>query len=53
MQSAFQTLGLKNNRFAPVVWLLGLAVAAFVLAGNLAIVIGVWAGYAPPLYKTV
>lgn len=53
VQSAFQTLGLKNNRFAPVIWFVGFAAAALILAGNLAIVIGVWEGtLAPPLYKT-
>ena len=57
VQSAFQTLGLKNNRFAPAIRLAGFAVATVILAGNLAIVIGVWSspwtGLAPPLYKTV
>ncbi len=53
IQSSFQTLGLKNNRFAPAIRLLGFAVAFVILAGNLVIVIGVWAGLAPPLYKTV
>ncbi|MBP3960535.1 succinate dehydrogenase cytochrome b subunit [Gemmata sp. G18] len=49
VQSAFQTLGLKNNRFAPLIRLLGVAIAATILVGNLGIVIGVWAGLAPPL----
>ena len=53
IQSSFQTLGLKNNRFAPVIRLLGFAVAFVILAGNLVIVIGVWAGLAPPLYPHV
>lgn len=53
VQSSFQTLGLKNGRFRRPIQLLGLAVAAAVLVGNLFIVIGVWAGLAPPLYKTV
>ena len=53
VQSSFQTLGLKNGRFRPVIRVLGFAVAATVLLGNLAIVIGVWAGLAPPLYKPV
>jgi succinate dehydrogenase / fumarate reductase cytochrome b subunit len=52
VQSAFQTLGLKNNRFAPVIKLLGFAVAAVILVGNLGIVIGIWAGLAPPLYPS-
>lgn len=53
IQSSFQTLGLKNGRFRKAIQLLGLAVATTVLAGNLFIVIGVWAGLAPPLYRTV
>ena len=43
IQSAFQTLGLKNSRFRQAVRLLGFATAATILLGNLAIVIGVWA----------
>ena len=50
VQSAFQTLGLKNSRFAPAIRILGFATATVILAGNLIIVIGVWAGLAPPLY---
>ncbi len=53
VQSAFQTLGLKNSRFAPLIRVLGIAVALTILVGNLGIVIGVWAGAAPPLYKTL
>lgn len=49
IQSSFQTLGLKNRRFAGAIRMLGFAIAATVLLGNLAIVIGVWAGYAPPI----
>jgi succinate dehydrogenase / fumarate reductase cytochrome b subunit len=51
VQSAFQTLGLKNRRFAPAIRLLGFTVATVVLVGNVGIVIGVWAGLAPPIYK--
>lgn len=51
VQSTFQTLGLKNRRFAPVVRALGFLTAFTVLAGNLAIVFGVMLGWAPPLYK--
>lgn len=47
VQSSFQTLGLKNGRFRRAIRLLGLATAAVILAGNLAIVIGVWAGLYP------
>jgi succinate dehydrogenase / fumarate reductase cytochrome b subunit len=50
VQSSFQTLGLKNSRFAPALKLLGFTVAAVILVGNVAIVVGVWIGLAPPLY---
>jgi succinate dehydrogenase / fumarate reductase, cytochrome b subunit len=51
VQSSLQTLGLKNSRFAPAIRLLGFAVAAVILVGNVGIVVGVWAGYAPPVYR--
>jgi succinate dehydrogenase / fumarate reductase, cytochrome b subunit len=51
MQSAFQTLGLKNRRFARAIWWLGFAVALMILVGNVVIVAGVWAGWAPA-YRT-
>jgi succinate dehydrogenase / fumarate reductase cytochrome b subunit len=41
VQSAFQTLGLKNRRFAGAIWWLGVAIALTILVGNLAIVFGV------------
>lgn len=50
VQSAFQTLGLKNRRFASAIRVLGWLVALTILIGNLAIVIGVMAGLAPPLH---
>src|SRR5262249_59598066 len=50
VQSSFQTLGLKNRRSAGAIWWLGFLVALAVFVGNLVIVFGVWAGYAPPLY---
>jgi succinate dehydrogenase / fumarate reductase cytochrome b subunit len=53
IQSSFQTLGLKNRRCREAIRLLGFAIAATVLLGNLAIVVGVWAGFAPPLYRSV
>ena len=53
VQSAFQTLGLKNSRFAPAIRVLGFAVAAAILVGNVGIVIGVWAGLAPPMHETI
>jgi len=52
IQSSFQTLGLKNRRFASLIKLLGFAVAFTILVGNLVIVFGVMAGYAPPLHKS-
>lgn len=50
VQSSFQTLGLKNRRFAPAIRRLGFLVAFTILVGNLAIVFGVWAGWAPPVH---
>jgi succinate dehydrogenase / fumarate reductase, cytochrome b subunit len=50
VQSSFQTLGLKNGRFRQAIRLLGFTTAAVILVGNLAIVIGVWAGLTPPLH---
>ena len=50
VQSSFQTLGLKNNRFRYAVRILGFAIATIILVGNVGIVVGVWAGLAPPLY---
>jgi succinate dehydrogenase / fumarate reductase, cytochrome b subunit len=47
VQSAFQTLGLKNSRFADAIRLLGFATATVILVGNVAIVVGVWAGFYP------
>lgn len=51
IQSSFQTLGLKNRRFAPLIKALGIGVALTILVGNLVIVLGVMAGLAPPLHK--
>jgi succinate dehydrogenase / fumarate reductase, cytochrome b subunit len=53
VQSSFQTLGLKNRRFARAIWAFGWLVALTILVGNVAIVVGVLAGFAPPLYETV
>ena len=53
IQSSLQTLGLKNRRFAGPIKLLGFAVALTILIGNLAIVIGVWAGLAPPIHTGI
>jgi succinate dehydrogenase / fumarate reductase, cytochrome b subunit len=49
VQSSFQTLGLKNRRSGRSIWWLGFLIAVSVLAGNLAIVVGVWAGWVPPV----
>jgi succinate dehydrogenase / fumarate reductase cytochrome b subunit len=43
-QSTIQTLGLKGRRFAPFWSGFGYAVAFLVAAGNIAIVVAVWAG---------
>jgi len=51
IQSSFQTLGLKNRRFASLIKALGFLVAFTILVGNLVIVLGVMAGWAPPIYK--
>ncbi len=50
--STFQTLGIKSARWGRPIDLLGLATALTILAGNLAIVLGVWFGYVKPLYTT-
>ncbi|MBY0459967.1 MAG: hypothetical protein K2V38_21835, partial [Gemmataceae bacterium] len=42
IQSSLQTLGLKNSRFAPLIWVLGFLTAFAVLVGNVGIVVGVW-----------
>lgn len=50
IQSSFQTLGLKNRRFAAAIRIFGLAFTATILAGNVAIVLAVQAGIVPSLY---
>lgn len=50
VKSALQSLGLIGRRFTPVAEGLAAAVAALVLIGNCAIVLGVWFGVAPPVY---
>jgi succinate dehydrogenase / fumarate reductase cytochrome b subunit len=47
VQSSFQTLGLKNDRFRRALWWFGFLVALVILAGNVGIVAGVWAGLYP------
>jgi succinate dehydrogenase / fumarate reductase cytochrome b subunit len=47
--SAFQTLGLKNRRFAAAIRWIGLAVAGVILVGNVAIVLAVWTGFVGPV----
>ncbi len=49
VQSAFQTLGLKNRRFTWAIKLIGFAVAAFITVGNIGIVLAVWGGVVPPI----
>lgn len=43
--STLQTLGVKSARWARPIDLAGLAIALFILFGNLAIVIAVWTGF--------
>lgn len=50
VQSAFQTLGLKNARFRGAIAALGWLVAGAVLVGNVAIVMAVQLGYVKPQY---
>ena len=50
IQSSLQTLGLKNGRFRQAIQMLGFATAATIMVGNIGIVVGVWAGLAPPLH---
>lgn len=50
VQSAFQTLGLKNRRFAGAIRIFGLAFAVTILVGNVGIVLAVQAGLVPALY---
>lgn len=49
VSSVFQTLGLNTPRWQPALRGLGWLVALFVVAGNFAIVIGVWAGWVQPV----
>jgi succinate dehydrogenase / fumarate reductase cytochrome b subunit len=51
IQSVFQTLGLKNGRFRKPIDALGLALALFVLLGNLAIVFAVKFGWVASQYR--
>ena len=51
IQSAFQTLGLKNGRFRKPIDALGLAIALTVLLGNLAIVLSVQLGFVASQYR--
>ena len=51
--SLFQTLGLNTPRIQPFVRVAGKAIAFLIVAGNIAIVIAVWAGYIPEVDKFV
>ena len=46
--SSLRTLGLVGRRFERAAWILGNAVAAVIVLGNVAIVIAVWSGYLKP-----
>jgi succinate dehydrogenase / fumarate reductase cytochrome b subunit len=48
VQSVIQTLGLKGTRFAPVWVGVGYATAGLIVAGNVAIVVAIWAGVVGP-----
>lgn len=52
VQSVVQTLGLKGTKFGPVWTTIGLGTAAFVVLGNVAIVVAVFAGLVPPVVAT-
>ena len=43
--SSLRTLGLVGRRFERAAWILGNAIAAVIVLGNIAIVIAVWSGY--------
>jgi succinate dehydrogenase / fumarate reductase, cytochrome b subunit len=45
IQSSLQTLGLTGKRFMPAARLGGYALAGTILAGNIAIIVAIWAGY--------
>jgi succinate dehydrogenase / fumarate reductase cytochrome b subunit len=49
VQSAFQSLGINSPRWQPTIRGLGWTIALAVVGGNVAIVLGVWLGWAPPL----
>ena len=46
--SSLRTLGLVGRRFERAAWILGNAVAAVIVLGNIAIVVAVWSGYLKP-----
>src|SRR5262249_12919558 len=45
VQSTFQSLGINGPRWQSAIRCLGWTVAIFVVAGNIAIVVSVWAGW--------
>ena len=49
IQSGLQTLGLVGKRFTPAAKWLGWGVATAIFLGNMAIVMGVWLGWAKPV----
>jgi succinate dehydrogenase / fumarate reductase cytochrome b subunit len=52
VQSVIQTLGLKGTRFGPVWTWFGYATAGAIFAGNVGMVIAVWAGLLPVYVPT-
>jgi succinate dehydrogenase / fumarate reductase, cytochrome b subunit len=51
--SVFQTLGLNTPRTQPFVTGLSRTLALLLAAGNIGIVVAVWAGYVPEVTKMV
>lgn len=49
IQSSLQTIGLVGKRFTPMAKWIGWGTAATIFAGNMAIVMGVWLGWAKPV----
>lgn len=49
IQSSLQTIGLVGKRFTPMAKWIGWGIAIAIFAGNMAIVMGVWLGWAKPV----
>lgn len=53
IQSSLQTLGLVGRRFTQAAKALGYALAVTIVGGNIAIVVGVWTGFIPPVTQVI